>query len=266
MAETKIATFNVNSVKSRLPVLESWLSSQEAPEIVCLQETKCRDTEFPVEFFKQLGYHSTFRGMKSYNGVAVLSRALPDEAEFGLCDEGEEGREESEEARVIRVRFGDLNLFNTYVPMGKEIDHPDYQYKLRFFSRLRALFEKKAPAGKNLLWVGDLNVAPTDIDVTHPENKKKHACFHEDVKKALSSVMEMGLVDIFRERLPEEGHFTYWDYRIKDALNRNIGWRLDHIIGTPDVASDCEAVTIARELRAMEKPSDHTAVTAAFNF
>lgn len=266
MSDIRIATFNVNSVKSRLPVLDVWLASGGAPDILCLQETKCRDEEFPAAFFEERGYKCVYKGMKSYNGVAVIAREMPDEFEFGIRDGEETGREESENARVLFARFGKLALLNTYVPQGKEIDNPDYPYKLRFIGRIRKLIERKCSREDMLLWVGDLNVAPTDIDVTNPKNKKNHVCFHEDVKKALAQAMEWGLVDIFRQHLPSEGEYTFWDYRIKNSLERNIGWRIDHILGTKAAAELCRGVTVERQLRAMEKPSDHTAVTAAFSF
>ncbi|MDO4560214.1 MAG: exodeoxyribonuclease III [bacterium] len=264
MPKTDIATFNVNSVKSRLPILETWLSSENAPDILCLQETKCRDEEFPAAFFEEKGYHCVFKGMKSYNGVAVVSRARPDECEFGLGDEGEEGRDESEQARVALVRFGELTVLNTYIPQGKEIDNPDYPYKLRFLGRVRGLLERKCRPSDKVVWLGDLNVAPSAIDVTNPKNKKDHVCFHQDVKEALSRAMEWGLVDIFREHLPGEGEYTFWDYRVKDSLARNIGWRIDHILGTQSAAALCTGVRVERALRAMERPSDHTAVVGAF--
>ena len=265
MSQINIGTFNVNSVTSRMPILERFLASEGAPDILCLQETKCRDEMFPEEFFKELGYHSLFKGMKSYNGVAVISRIEPDDVEFGLNDGAvEPGREESENARVVLARFGDLNILNTYIPQGKEIDNPDYQYKLRFFERVRNLFEMKFTPKEKLLWLGDLNVAPTDFDVANPKNKKNHVCFHTDVKKAFAEVMSWGFIDIFRKHLPDDGEYTFWDYRIKDALPRNIGWRIDHIIGTEIMAEASRKVWVERCLRAMERPSDHTAVIASF--
>jgi exodeoxyribonuclease-3 len=264
MPSLKIATFNVNSVKSRMPVLQQWLSGPSAPDVICLQETKCQDADFPVAAFAELGYKSNFKGMKSYNGVAVISRTEPDEVAFGLGDEPEPGREESEPARVARVRFGSFNIIDTYVPQGKEMDNPDFPYKLRFFKRIRAMFERDYKPSGQLLWVGDLNVAPTDIDVTHPENKKDHVCFTQAVKDALSDVESWGLVDIFRQHRPDAGEFTFWDYRVKDALNRNIGWRIDHLIGTKTTAAACTGVIVERSLRAAEKPSDHTAVVGTF--
>ncbi len=266
MPLVKVSTFNVNSVKARLPILEYLLTSAEAPDILCLQETKCVDPDFPEEFFKELGYFSTFKGMKSYNGVAVISRERPDEATFGLGDGlASPEREESENARVVSVRFGDLTLLNTYIPQGKEIDNPDYRYKLDFFARLCAIFDSKFKAGERLIWLGDLNVAPTDLDVANPKNKTNHVCFHKDVKYAFAEVMSWGFVDIFRKHLPEEGEYSFWDYRIKDALTRNIGWRIDHILGTEPIADASRKVWVERSLRAMERPSDHTAVTALFD-
>lgn len=262
----KIATFNVNSVKSRIPVLIQWFETKGAPDILCLQETKCVDEDFPAYFFEDYFDFCNYRGMKSYNGVAVMSKRAPDEVSFGLGDEGEAGREESEAARVAFARFGKLFVLNTYIPQGKDIEHPDYAYKLRFIARVRDLLERRCTPDDLVVWVGDLNVAPSEIDVANPKNKKNHVCFHEDVKRALASAMEWGLVDIFREHLPNEGEYTFWDYRIKDSLARNIGWRIDHVLGTKSAAALCRSVSVERELRAAAKPSDHTAVVAEFDY
>lgn len=281
----KIATFNVNSVKSRIPVLAEWFRAKGAPDVLCLQETKCVDADFPTDFFEDYYEHCNFRGMKSYNGVAILSKRAPDEISFGLGDgdetpfgpndDADAKRREAEPARVALVRFGELFVLNTYIPQGgqEKVDkdyknknkNHDYKYKLRFLARVRDLLERSCTPDNLVVWVGDLNVAPTDIDVANPKNKKNHVCFHEDVKKALASAMEWGLVDIFREHLPNEGEYTFWDYRIKDSLSRNIGWRIDHVLGTKKAASLCRSVRVERELRALEKPSDHTAVTAEFD-
>lgn len=266
MAQISIATYNTNSVKSRLHILEHWLKSGDAPDILCIQETKCQDKDFPLDFFESCGYKCSFKGMKSYNGVAIISKTEPDEVETGLCDGlALPEKEESENARVMRAKFGSLNLFNTYIPQGKAIDHADYPYKLDFFGRVKALFDRKSSPAEKLLWVGDLNIAPTDIDVTNPKTKKDHSCFHVDVQNAFRNVMDWGLTDIFRQHRPDAGEFTFWDYRVKDSLSRNIGWRIDHVIGTEKVAAECTEVTVRRDLRAMEKPSDHTAVVAFFN-
>ena len=256
----KIATFNVNSVRSRMPILQKWLAQDSAPDIVCFQETKCVDSEFPKADFERLGYVCNFRGMKAYNGVAIISRIAPDEVSFGLGDTPEIGREEAEAARLISARFGDFHLVNSYVPQGKEIDHPDYQYKLRFFERLGKMFERSYTPKDKLLWVGDLNVARCDMDIANPKGKEQHVCFTQEVKDALAKVMAWGFIDIFREHRPGAGEFTFWDYRVKNSLERNVGWRIDHLLGTKSVAESCKAVVVERKLRAEEKPSDHTAV------
>lgn len=262
MGERRIATFNVNSLKARLPIVEYFLRGENAPDIVCFQETKCRDADFPVDFFADLGYKAVFRGMKSYNGVAVVSREEPDEASFGFGD-GED--QEQDFARLAVTSFGKLNIVNSYVPQGKEMQLPDFAYKLRFFERIRALFEKKYNPSELLLWTGDLNVAPTDIDVTHPENKRGHVCVCQEARLALEGVASWGLADVFRKHRPEPGEFSFWDYRVKGALERNIGWRIDHLFATKPLADRSRGVYAARDLRAMERPSDHTAVVGIFD-
>jgi exodeoxyribonuclease-3 len=262
MSILRIATFNVNSLKARLPIVEKFLSGGDAPDILCLQETKCQNGDFPEVFFKELGYDCAYSGMKSYNGVAVASRIPRDGFSAGFGDGGDT---EQDMARVLRARFGDIDVICTYVPQGKEIGSPDYSYKLRFLERLRAMFERAyKPSGK-LFWTGDINVVPTDIDVTHPENKRDHVCVCEEVRAALSGVISWGFVDVFRKHRPDPGEFSFWDYRIKGALEKNIGWRIDHLFATGSLADTSVDAFVARELRAMERPSDHTAVIAVFD-
>jgi exodeoxyribonuclease-3 len=262
MAKTKIATFNVNSLKARLRIVESFLSGDRAPDIICFQETKCRNEDFPIDFFRDAGYECSYSGMKSYNGVAVASRARPDDVRIGF-DDGEDS--EQDRARVVRTRFKDLNVVCTYVPQGREIDSPDFQYKKRFLKRLRAMLERDYKLSGLLLWTGDINVAPTDIDVTHPENKRDHVCVCEEIRTALTDVLSWGLVDVYRKHRPEAGEFSFWDYRVKGALDRNIGWRIDHLFATPALANKSADAYAVRDLRAMERPSDHTAVTGVFD-
>jgi exodeoxyribonuclease-3 len=256
----KIATFNVNSLKARLPIVESFLR-RDAPDVLCFQETKCRDEEFPAEFFANLGYECAYSGMKSYNGVAIVSRAAPDESWIGFGDGADS---ESDRARLIGARFADVSVVCTYVPQGKSMDHPDFLYKLRFFERLHSLFEQRFKISDKLLWTGDINVAPLDMDVTHPENKRDHVCCCAEVKSALSRVVSWGFVDLFRKYRPDKGEFSFWDYRVKDAFSRNIGWRIDHLFATPALADMSRDACVVRDLRAMERPSDHTAVAAVF--
>lgn len=262
MGKIKISTFNVNSLKARLPIVEHFLSSEDAPDILCFQETKCRDEEFPSDFFSGLGYSCSFSGMKSYNGVAIASRTHPDETKIGFGD-GEDS--EQDRARVIRARFKNLDVVCTYVPQGKEMSSPDFQYKKKFLARLREMFEREYKLGSPMLWTGDINVVPTDIDVTHPGNKRDHVCVCDEIREALGGVTSWGLVDVFRKHRPDPGEFSFWDYRVRGAFDRNTGWRIDLMYATPALAEFSEDAYVVRRLRAMERPSDHTAVTAVFD-
>lgn len=262
MHTMKIATFNVNSIKTRLPIIESFMSGELAPDVVCFQETKCQDHDFPVEFFEGLGYRTVFRGMKSYNGVAIASRVAPDSAAFGF-DDGEDSEQDC--ARLVTASFGALNIVCAYVPQGKSMELPDFQYKLKFFKRLRNLFEKRFKPSDMMLFTGDMNVAPLDMDVTNPDNKRDHVCFCDEIKDAFAELNSWGLTDVFRKHRPEPGEFSFWDYRVKDALVRNIGWRIDHILATEALAARSTDAYVVRELRAMERPSDHTAVVGVFD-
>ncbi len=254
-----IATFNVNSVRTRLPVITRWLSAHPM-DILCLQETKVDDTHFPSDPFSSLGYHAYFRGEKSYNGAAILSREKLIDVRFGF----EDGEKPAAATRLVLARYKKIHILNTYVPQGKSIDHPDYSMKLRFLERIRQLLEERFRPSDLLLWVGDMNVAPTDKDVTRPATKKKHVCFHSAVRETFAHVVSWGFIDVFRKHRPGEGEFTFWDYRVKNSLERNIGWRVDHILATPplaDVSLDCLA---DREVRAWDRPPDHTVVKAVF--
>ena len=260
MTLCRVATFNVNSVSSRMPVLQRWLAANRV-DVLCLQETKVVDEDFPVQDFTEMGYEVAFRGQKAYNGVAIASLEKPAETVFGFRD----GGDEDPETRLIRARFGDTWVINTYVPQGKSIEHPDYAYKMAFFARLDRLFQEEREQSSRLLWVGDMNVAPTEMDVTNPRTKRDHVCFHESIRRVFGDVVDGCFVDVFRKHRPGEGEFTFWDYRVKDALQRNIGWRIDHILASPALAElsvDCYA---DREPRSWEKPSDHTVVVAAFD-
>ena len=193
----RLATFNVNSVRSRLPVLERWLPEGDV-DLLFLQETKATDADFPAAAFEAMGYSVRFCGEKSYNGVASAARdarALEDVA-FGFGD----GEEPDFPTRVTLLRWGELTVLNTYVPQGKALDHPDYEVKKRFLDRVRAIVEREA--ARPFVWVGDLNVAPTEIDVTNPANKKDHVCFHTDIRAKFAGTAE-GLVDVLRRFRPD---------------------------------------------------------------
>jgi len=253
----KVVTFNVNSIKARVPIVEALLD-REGPDVLCLQETKTVDREFPREIFEARGYRVLVRGMKAYNGVAAAIRGEEQDSFAGFPS-----GEEMDPYRLLGVRLDGMWLVNCYVPQGKEIDHPDYAYKLRFLSRLAELVRELEGDGEVLL-VGDLNVAPTEADVTNPKNKADHVCFHRDVREAFEGLLGAGLVDVFRRHRPGEGEFSFWDYRVKGALERNIGWRIDHILATRGLADRSVDSAVLRDYRAMERPSDHGPVMGVF--
>ncbi|GHS95599.1 exodeoxyribonuclease III [Synergistales bacterium] len=261
----RIATFNVNSVRSRLTILERWLSKLDKPvDVLFLQETKAVDADFPEDAIDELGYKSYFRGEKSYNGVAALVRkdAKIDgvSASFGFGD----GEEPDFLTRALYLKTPSFSVLNTYVPQGKDITHADYDVKKRFLARARAFFERAVKPGFPFVWLGDMNVAQTEIDVTHPENKKNHVCFHSEIRESFARVADFGLTDIMRKFHPEEGVYTFFDYRVKDAVARGIGWRIDLMMANEaasDAATDCFVDT---EPRLWDRPSDHTPLVADF--
>ena len=255
----KVASFNVNSVRARLAAVVSWLGENE-PDCLCLQETKVQDADFPSDAFEAAGYRVAFRGQKSYNGVAIVSREELTDVSYGL-DDGDE----PDEARLIRGRLGDVRVVNTYVPQGTATDSPRFQYKLEWFGRVRRLLEKHYRASDLLVWLGDLNVAIEPIDVYEPERFYGEVCYHPDEHKALRDVIEWGFVDVFRKHCQEPKQFTFFDYRIPAAPKRGLGWRIDHVLATPPLAARSTAAYVDMAPRLRPKPSDHTPIVAEFD-
>lgn len=254
----KIATFNANSIRARLELTIDWLERQ-APDVLCLQETKAQDADFPVDAFHDIGYQVVFRGQKAHAGVAIVSRPEPEEVAWGLDDGGE-----PDEARLIRAVIQGVPIVNTYVPQGRDPESEHFQYKLAWLARLHDWFDGHYSPQGPLIWVGDFNVAPEDIDVYDPKRLQKHVDFHPDARAALQRVKEWGFVDVFRRHCPEAGHYSYWDYRVRTALEHNSGWRVDHIWATKPLAEKSTCAWIDVEARRAERPSDHTFVVAEF--
>jgi exodeoxyribonuclease-3 len=256
----KIATFNVNGIRSREQVVLSWLD-RNRPDILGLQEIKCQDAEFPVESLRAAGYESSVCGQKSFNGVAILSLRKPEEIRRGFGDGGPDT-----DARLIAAKIDRIWIFNTYVPMGTSPDHPAFQTKLEFFTRLTNLFNRKFTPSDPIIWLGDINVAPEEIDVFSPKRMEGKIGFHPLERQALANVASWGFIDLFRKHHPDLRQFTFWDYRLPEGFNRNLGWRIDHIRATDPVAKasvDCNADT---DPRGQPNPSDHTPVWAEFEF
>lgn len=252
----KIATYNVNSIRSRLHIVLPWLQSHQ-PDIFCMQETKVEDAKFPLPEFEAAGYTVTFRGGKQYNGVAIASKRKPQKFSFGLADDP------PDPDRLAVAHFGDLVILNAYVPQGQEVDKPQFAYKLAWLGRLKKYLFQNFQPDQKLVLCGDFNVAPQQIDVHDPKRILGHVSFNPEVWKAYENVLTWGLVDVFRKHHPgEPGQYTFFDYRVKDSVGRNLGWRVDHILATNKTAAVSSGCVIDRATRLAEKPSDHAVIFA----
>lgn len=255
----RIATFNANSIRSRLEAVTGWLD-RHRPDALGIQETKVQDAEFPLAALEATGYHVCFRGKKGHAGVALLTRDKPAEVAFGLDD----GEPEADEDRLVRARLGALHIVNVYVPQGRSIDHPMYRYKIRWLERLRAHFERHFTPRMQVVWLGDMNVAPGPDDIYNSERQANHVGYHEEVRRAFAHTVAWGFEDVFRLHHQGTGHYTYFDYRMRDSLEANKGWRVDHIFATPALARRSTGAWIDLDLRRGARPSDHTVLVADF--
>ncbi len=255
----RIATFNANSIRARLPILLDWLAAH-APDILAIQETKATDADFPADAIRETGYQPVFRGEASYNGVAILGRREPDAVQFGLDDGGP-----ADDTRLAWAQFGSLHIVNTYVPQGRELDHPMFAYKLEWLKRLRAFFERHFTPRRRVIWLGDMNVAPAPADLHNPDRQADHVCFHQSVRAAFAETAAWGFTDCYRLHHPEPGRYTFFDYRTPRAVDRGMGWRVDHILATAPLAKVCTDAWIDLEPRRRDRPSDHTFLAADFS-
>jgi len=256
-----IATFNCNSIRVRLQIILDWLAENQ-PDCLALQETKVVDDLFPIDAFVEAGWKVAYRGQKAYNGVAMITREEPTMASFGFGD-GDDGESEP---RLAHIELGDVSIINTYVPQGKALDTPNFTFKLEWYERLKAYFAERFDFEKDaVVWVGDLNVAPTPEDVYDHDKIWPHVCHCQEIADALQSITRFGLVDIFRKHIGDEKVFTYWDYRMPWAVKANQGWRIDHIWASRPYAASSQDCWVDIEPRKKPKPSDHTFVAARFS-
>jgi len=252
----KIISWNINSLRKRQDRLLSWLAATQ-PDIVCLQETKCTDEQFPVLDLKAAGYHSVLHGQKSYNGVAIISKLEPRDVRPALCDE-----EEDPQARVIAVTIESLRIYSIYAPNGQAVGSPAYDYKMRWYGRLRNCLQREG-RDQRLVVCGDFNVAPKDEDVYDPELWRGAIMCSEGEREAFDELCGIGLVDTLRLHHPEAGLFSWWDYRML-SFPKNRGLRIDAILASKSLAAQCTAAGIDREMRKGTEPSDHAPVWAEF--
>ncbi|HBV97528.1 MAG: exodeoxyribonuclease III [Peptococcaceae bacterium BICA1-7] len=254
----KIASFNANSIRSRLGVVLDWLE-KERPDVLCLQETKVEDGLFPAAEFLGAGYNVIFKGQKSYNGVAIAS---PHPIGGVVTDDG--GLSLPGEARLIAANIKGVHIVNTYIPQGQSPSSEKFTYKLNWIRGLRDFFHRSYSNDMMVAWAGDFNVAPEPIDVHDPKRLYGKVGFHPEEHEALKYVREWGFTDVFRLHEKEGGHYSFWDYRVPQLLRANKGWRVDHIWATRKLAHLSRRAWIDREPRLREKPSDHTFIVAEF--
>ncbi len=254
----KVATWNVNSLRVRLPHLLDWLVAH-CPDIVCLQETKCEDATFPAAELAAASYRSVHHGQRTYNGVAILSR---NEA-VAVC----RGIPEfiDEQSRVIASDVDGVRVVSVYVPNGQSVGSDKYAYKLRWFDALATWLESELSAHPRLIVTGDFNVAPEDRDVHDPAAWAGQVLFSEPERAALQRLIALGFVDAFRLFEQPDKSFSWWDYRM-GAFRRNMGLRIDHMLLSPELARACTACRIDVAPRKLERPSDHAPVVCELVF
>ncbi len=248
----KIATWNVNSLKVRLPHVLDWLEANPI-DVLCLQETKQQDKDFPHAALQEAGYHSIFIGQKTYNGVAILSREQGIDVQIGIPDFDDEQR------RVIAATYGDTRVIDVYIPNGSEVDSDKYHYKLKWLTALHDWVQQELKRYPKLVLLGDYNIAPEDRDVHDPQAWEGKILVSEPERDKFQELIQLGLQDSFRLFEQAEKSFSWWDYRMM-GFRRNLGMRIDHILISEPLVAECKSCAIDKAPRKLERPSDHTPV------
>jgi exodeoxyribonuclease-3 len=252
----RLATWNVNSLKVRLPHLLDWLGHNQ-PDAMCLQETKTVDENFPAEALQAAGYRAVYSGQKTYNGVAILSRSDAADVSTGIPDFPDELK------RVIAATVGGVRVICIYAPNGQALLSDKYAYKLRWYAALASWLSKELQTHPLLAVLGDFNVAPEDRDVHDPKAWEDQVHVSEPERAAWRALLALGLKDTFRLFEQPEKVFSWWDYRMM-GFRRNAGLRIDQVLVSADLAKRCTACTIDKAPRKLERPSDHAPVIAEF--
>jgi len=253
----KLVSWNVNSIRQRRERLLALLA-RHAPDVVCLQETKVVDADFPADELRGVGYESVACGQKSYNGVAILAKSPLADVSKGFRDGGEDSQ-----ARLLAASVCGVRVVCAYAPNGQSVGSEKYAFKLEWYERLRKLLEREADPARELALVGDFNVAPGDLDVHDPEAWRGQILCSDAERAALARIREWGLVDAFRVKYPERVAFTWWDYR-ELGFPKNKGLRIDHLLLTAPLRARLDDIVIDREERKGKNASDHAPVLGTF--
>lgn len=250
----RIATYNVNGVNGRLPVLLRWLEDTK-PDIVCLQELKAPQDKFPILPIRVAGYEAVWHGQKSWNGVAILSRGeRPAEVRRSLP-----GDPDDVNSRYIEAVLGDITIGCLYLPNGNPVDSPKFEYKIRWFERLQKHAADLIASGSKVVLTGDFNVMPSEIDVYKPERWGNDALFRPEIREAYKKILDQGWTDAIRKLYPDQIIYTFWDY-FRNSYERNAGLRIDHFLLSPSVEPQLLEAGVDRNVRGWEKSSDHAPV------
>jgi exodeoxyribonuclease-3 len=252
----KIATWNVNSLRVRLPQVLDWLE-RESPDVLALQETKTEDGKFPLAELEAVGYQAIFSGQKTYNGVAVLSRATSEDVVTDLPGLDDHQR------RILALTVDGWRIVDLYVPNGSEVGSDKYAYKLDWLARVHDWLRSELTRYPRLVVLGDFNIAPEDRDVYDPDAWRDKILCSTPERQAFQNLLGLGLEDAFRRFEQPERSFTWWDYRM-NGFRRNLGLRIDHILVSAALAEHCQACRVDVAPRKLERPSDHAPVVAEF--
>ena len=254
----RLATWNVNSLKARLPRVEEWLA-QARPDVLCMQETKLSDDAFPAMTFASLGYEAVHHGEGRWNGVAILSKVGITDVVDGFAD----GGDHDGEARLLTATCGGVRVSTVYVPNGRMVGHEHWHYKLGWFQRLRAHVAAVAKPEHDVVVCGDFNVAPDDRDVWDASACHGGTHVSPEERAAYGELLDWGLVDVLRSRYDDDGLFSWWDYQA-GAFHKHWGMRIDLLLATPSLTERLDWIIVDRNGRKGSKPSDHAPLVAQF--
>jgi exodeoxyribonuclease-3 len=248
----KLATWNVNSIRARLDAILSWIESEQ-PDVLCMQETKVEDDEFPSDELQMLGYAVAMAGQPTYNGVAIVSRLPMKEIQIGLLDAAPD-----DEKRLIAATVGGLRVMSAYIPNGRSVSSPEFPRKLEWLAQLRRTLTERE-GGRDVFLGGDFNVASDERDLWAPDAFRGKTHFHPDERRELDEIRKLGFVDSFRKFDERGGQYSWWDYR-GGSLRKNEGMRIDYAFLSPALAARCKSCRMDLKPRHEASPSDHIPV------